>query len=238
MPENGFTNAKALFKTIKEISKLPKTESLPQNIIALGGALKQFGSDAKTFFTEVNNFKAKKLTELWDALGSTGEKVTPKMVNSGAEMMNGLIKGLNSKRSAVLATAKSIAAAAARTINKELDINSPSGVTTDSGQFTGMGLVVGMNKMKGKVTQAAQGLSTAAETAITPSVNQYTPSSSSVSNTNNSNTVNNYSPQFVLNMNGASATESNKRKVKKWVKESIQETFESMGRTNPELCEV
>lgn len=52
-------------------------------------------------------------------------------------------------------------------------------------------------------------------------------------------TVNNtYNPTFVLNMNGASATDTNKRKVKKWITEAITETFDSMGRTNPLLTEV
>ena len=93
--------------------------------------------------------------------------------------------------------------------------------------------------MKLKVTQAAQGISTAASTAIKPEMNTYTPNSSTVNNSNsNSNVTNNFNPQFTLNMNGASATESNKYKVKKWVKESIQEMFESMDRTNPELSEV
>lgn len=238
LPEAGFANAKNLFKTLGSIGKVKNAETLPRNISAIGGALKQFGTDAQTFFEEVTNFKTTKLTELFDALGSAGEKVTPKMINSGVEMMNGLIKGLNSKRSAVLATATSIARAAATAINQALDINSPSGITTESGKDTGMGLVVGMKSMKGKVTEAAQGLSTATATATTPSINKYTPSSSSVSNTNTKNVTNNFNPQFTLNMNGASATQSNKRKVKQWVKESIQETFESMGRTNPELCEV
>ena len=65
---------------------------------------------------------------------------------------------------------------------------------------------------------------------------EYTPENSTT--TNNTVQNNTYSPQFTLNMNGASATDSNKRAVKKWVKECMTEVIESMGRTDPELIEV
>ena len=73
---------------------------------------------------------------------------------------------------------------------------------------------------------------------IQPNVTPYTPESSNISNTNNKNVSNHYNPQFVLNMNGASATDSNKQKVKQWIKESMEEMFASMERTNPQLYEV
>ncbi len=70
-----------------------------------------------------------------------------------------------------------------------------------------------------------------------PTLSSYSPEGNSVVGGNR--TVNNtYNPTFVLNMNGASATETNKRKVKQWVKESITETFDEMGRTNPQVLEV
>ena len=156
----------------------------------------------------------------------------------GANLMKGFVKGISSMGSAVISTAKSIASSAANTIKNALNINSPSKLTFGYGEYTGEGLALGIQKMKGKVTKAAEGLSTSVTASVEPAVNNYTPSSSSVSNTSNSNVTNTFSPQFTLNMNGASATESNKRKVKKWVKESIQETFESMARITPELSEV
>jgi hypothetical protein len=139
---------------------------------------------------------------------------------------------------AVKDAAKNVAKSAGNAIKSFLGINSPAKLTIGYGENTGEGLALGMDKLKRKVTQSAEGLSTQISTNIEPSVNRYTPSGSSVSNTSNRNVTNHFSPQFTLNMNGASATDSNKRKVKQWVKESIQETFESMGRTNPDLCEV
>lgn len=50
--------------------------------------------------------------------------------------------------------------------------------------------------------------------------------------------VSTYSPSFNLTLNGASASDSNERKVKRWVREAIREAMDGMGRTNPELREV
>lgn len=47
-----------------------------------------------------------------------------------------------------------------------------------------------------------------------------------------------YAPQFVLNMNGASATNENKRKVKQWVKESLNEVFNNLASDNSPIMEV
>ena len=159
------------------------------------------------------------------------------LYSSGVNMMRGLITGMNNMRPQVLAVARSIAKQAANTINKELKIHSPSRVTTESGEFTAQGLAVGMQNMKDTVAASAQNISFTAANSIKPELSAYTPSNSAMT-TNTSTSNNTYSPHFTLNLNGASATDSNKRKIQKWVKESIQEAFESMGRIDPELCEV
>lgn len=160
------------------------------------------------------------------------------LLQVGKDIVNGLIKGISSMLGAVKDAAKNVAKGAANAIKGFLGINSPAKLTIGYGQYTGEGLVSGMQDLKGKVGKTAEGLSSTIATKIQPSVQSYTPSGSSVSNTRNSNVTNNFNPQFTLNMNGASATESNKHKVKQWVRESIEEVFESMSRTNPELCEV
>ena len=47
-----------------------------------------------------------------------------------------------------------------------------------------------------------------------------------------------YAPQFTLNINGTSDDRATARKVKRWVQEAIDETFESIERKNPRLQEV
>ena len=153
------------------------------------------------------------------------------LLQIGKDLMQGFIDGIGSMIGSVGKAATNIAKAAGNAIKDFLGISSPAKLTIEQGQYAGEGLALGMENMTGDVKKAAVGLNAP--------IAQYTPSGSGVSTTNNNRSVvNHYSPQFTLNMNGASATESNKRKVKKWVKESMQEVFESMGRTNPELCEV
>lgn len=156
------------------------------------------------------------------------------LIAVGKDLIKGFIKGIGSMLGGVKDAAKGIAKGAANAIKGFLGINSPSKLMIEYGAYTGEGLVEGMDKMKGAVKTAGTGLGAYAASGV----NTYTPSSSGVSSSTSNSTVNNFNPQFVLNMNGASASESNKRKVKKWVKESIKETFDSMGRISPAISEV
>ena len=176
------------------------------------------------------------LPQIKDAILNSLKEID--LLQVGKDLISGFVKGIGSMLGAVKDAAKNVAKSAGNAIKSFLGINSPAKLTIGYGENTGEGLALGMDKLKRKVTQSAEGLSTQISTNVEPSVNRYTPSSSGVSNTSNKNVTNHFSPSFTLNMNGASATDSNKRKVKQWVKESIQETFESMGRTNPDLCEV
>lgn len=75
---------------------------------------------------------------------------------AGINAMSGLISGMNAMRGAVMATAASIANAAADAVNNALKIHSPSRVLADSGKYSGEGLIVGMENMRGAVKAAAQ----------------------------------------------------------------------------------
>ncbi len=68
------------------------------------------------------------------------------------------------------------------------------------------------------------------------SLPQYTPSSS-VTSTSRTET-NNYAPSFSITINGADDPRGIERKVKKWVQEAMNETFESIARKSPRLQEV
>ena len=52
------------------------------------------------------------------------------------------------------------------------------------------------------------------------------------------NEYNEYKPTFVLNMNGASATDDNKRKVKQWIREAMKEMFDDLDRDNAPILEI
>lgn len=75
---------------------------------------------------------------------------------SGTNMMQGLVNGINSMRSQVEAAAKDVAQAAANSVNSALQIHSPSRLMDKSGQYVDEGFAGGMLKNAGKVKTAAQ----------------------------------------------------------------------------------
>jgi hypothetical protein len=76
--------------------------------------------------------------------------------SAGAQMMQGLINGMESMRGAVIATAQSIASAAASAVNGALQIGSPSKLMINTGEFTGEGLAIGLENSTRQIQMAAQ----------------------------------------------------------------------------------
>ena len=186
--------------------------------------------------------EAKPLVE--SSAGKTSEDITTKIDNtnlydSGQNIMSGLNNGMLSMQGNLNTTASNIGTGISSNLNKSLDIHSPSRVTEETGEYTDLGLVKGMEGMSGKVEKAARSVGNTTANNITPYKSRYSPSTGhNTCSANSSNQVNNWSPVFNLTLNGASASDSNERKVKRWVKETIKESMEGMGRTNPRLQEV
>lgn len=160
------------------------------------------------------------------------------LYQSGVNIMRGLNNGLKSMRSTVISTARGIGTDLKGAVNSSLDIHSPSGVMEESGENTGLGLIKGMENLSGKITRTAQGIADRTAVSMSPMRSQYSPESTSSSGTSQTSQVNTWNPVFNLTLNGASASDSNERKVKRWVKEAMKEAMEGMGRTNPRLQEV
>ncbi len=78
------------------------------------------------------------------------------LAQSGTNMMQGLVNGINSMRSQVESAAREVAQAAANSVNSALQIHSPSRLMDKSGQFVDEGFAGGMLKNAGKVKSAAQ----------------------------------------------------------------------------------
>ncbi len=83
-----------------------------------------------------------------------------------------------------------------------------------------------------------RGISLWAQTGEMLGLSSYTPESDSGTYTTNTVENNNYSPQFVLNISGTNDDRSMARKVKRWIQEAIDETFDSFDSKNPKLREV
>ena len=75
---------------------------------------------------------------------------------SGVNMMQGLVRGVTSMQPQVEAAARSVAQAAANSVNSALQIHSPSRLMDKSGQYVDEGFAGGMLKNAGKVKTAAQ----------------------------------------------------------------------------------
>lgn len=78
------------------------------------------------------------------------------LAQSGTNMMQGLVNGINSMRSQVESAARDVAQAAANSVNSALQIHSPSRLMDKSGQFVDEGFAGGMLKNAGIVKSAAQ----------------------------------------------------------------------------------
>lgn len=159
---------------------------------------------------------------------------TSSFYSSGADIMNGLNRGMLSKKSTLISTANSIASAISRTIDKALDINSPSKVMIQKGEYTGGGFAIGMKNSVPDVTAAADQISYAS----IPYASDYSPESSAVYNYGGNSEVTTISPTFNLNVSGSVDDRSTARKVKQLVAEAISEVFESLERKNHVIREV
>lgn len=78
------------------------------------------------------------------------------MSSVGAQMINGMISGLNSRSSALYATVRSIVNQSIATAKKAAAVRSPSRKTTEIFEQVGEGMVVGLENKRKKVAATAQ----------------------------------------------------------------------------------
>ena len=153
--------------------------------------------------------------------------------NAGMQMMNGLIRGMNSRKSAAIATARSIAQAINREYRKVQDIHSPSGEWEKYGAYQIQGDIKGMESQLPKLQATVQDVGYASMP-----FDSYTPESTATYSRSKNAEYNTYAPQFNLTISGTSDDRATERKVKRWIAEAMDEMFDSMSRKNPRLQEV
>lgn len=93
-------------------------------------------------------------TDVAEAGVEGAESTQKQWTAAGKEFSAGIESGIASGRTGVMRTATNLARDAANSIKKELDINSPSRVTTEYGMFTSKGLAVGISKFGYLATRA------------------------------------------------------------------------------------
>ena len=172
------------------------------------------------------------MTQAQNAVQSGAESIKTILQNvnlysAGENIMNGLLRGLQSKKSAITSYARTIANDVSGTINKELVVGSPSKVMYRTGKWTVEGLRLGIKDNLGRAETAANQLADVykAETAVKsyiPITNEAI--STTVSNTNNSRTeTNNISPTFNLTISGSNEDRVMERKVRSWLGEALND---------------
>lgn len=158
---------------------------------------------------------------------------------AGTQAGRGFAQGLASQKPAILAQANDIANSVSGTINTALKIHSPSRVAFESAQFFDMGLVKGLESMRNKVGSAAERVATMMHSSVLNTAGSAIRGTNepirgtaerSLSNGRRQSVTNHFAPSFTLNMNGASATDANQRKVRKWIRDGINDTFNQLSR--------
>nr|DAH88882.1 MAG TPA: minor tail protein [Caudoviricetes sp.] len=98
-------------------------------------------------------------TEYNDKLGNALDSLVDTSYDSGIDTAQGLADGINDNRQAAIDAARDLADAVAAAMNSALDINSPSGVTEETGRDTARGFEVGftdeMADIRGRMAQSS-----------------------------------------------------------------------------------
>lgn len=97
--------------------------------------------------TGMNNRKSTALSTVGSIMTSAKSRAgSVSFVSVGTNMINGIISGLNSRKSSLMSTAQSIASSVSSVIKNALQINSPSRVMMEIGEFTAAGMELGLMK--------------------------------------------------------------------------------------------
>lgn len=211
------------------------TNGIDTSMIASGLAI-EHGMDGLLTSTENGTLELQQLvTNNMDAIQSQVEAVD--LFPTGQNVMEGLKNGILSKKAELINMAKSIANCISGSINTALDIHSPSRVTAESGRFVVLGVVKGIQEQLPVVERESWNLGETLAEQTDSGTKEYTPEGSSYSRTV-SHITNQYDANFNLTIQGSTEDRSIERKVKKWIKEGIDEYFARMRRSNPQVSEV
>jgi phage-related protein len=230
------TNAATFFDTVNGLNTenldsffttVGKAGDLPD---ALSGIDSELGTQMSNMVTTIETGFTNVKTALTSAVNSMVQTCNDKysaFQTAGAYMMSGLKAGMESKLSSLVTAAQSMASKIQKAFDVKMQINSPSKVMFEKGSYVGQGLVKGMESTTPSIQMAAQHMGSASMPFDT-----YSPDAGNVYNNSSSSEQTSVAPVFNLTISGSTDDRSLARRVKQWVSESINETFESMERRN------
>ena len=191
------------------------------------GIVSKVGSFLGNIWTKVTS----KFNEILSWLGNLKDK----FLEVGGNLIKGLLDGITNKMGDLKRKVKEIGDNVLGGVKDFFGIKSPSREFALVGRYNVQGLEKGFEEGLPSLQQTVKGVG---ESTLESYSGGYTPESASVATRGSVSETNHYSPQFNLTINGASDTRDMERKVKQWIKEAMQETFDGFGRRNPRLREV
>ena len=160
------------------IRNLPNTLGVQAAISSITYAVTQMEDVVKSGMDTVAKTASQKMKEFVQAISNGGTQTKTKLSeiktnietafttinlrDTGKNIIQGLIDGIDSKRSAAIAAARDIADAIRDTIDSAMGIASPSKVMMEKGRYITEGLAIGMENRLRDVKRAALSLSSAA----------------------------------------------------------------------------
>lgn len=151
----------------------------------------------------------------------------PRFTESGGNIVTGLISGINNKKPSAINAARSLAEAINREFDKIQDINSPSKVWEEKGQYLIEGLNIGLEKGSESTQKVYK---------RKPILPAYTGENSTV-NKNSTRQNITYSSPINITVNGGGDSRQTARSVKNAVKEGIKEMMSSFEYSNKPVRE-
>ena len=238
------TNAADFFTAVSSYSATTISEfftaigeggALPEKLTGLDGTI---GTTLSTMATNISTNMETIKTTLDTGLNACIATIKLKQTgffNSGVHIMEGLKGGILSMEATVMAAVQRIANNIKTTFDNAQQINSPSKVMFKSATWSGMGIVEGLRSTLPEIEGATRTISD----AMIPYGATYTPESGGSGYYHGGNSeVTNVSPVFNLTISGTQDDRSLARRVKQYVAEAIEETFESLERKSYAIREV
>jgi hypothetical protein len=133
-----------------------------------------------------------------------------------------------------LETVKSMVNSVNTEFDRLQDIHSPSKVWFKKGAYLGEGQVLGMKSTIPKIERTTASMSDASKPLA-----GYTPDNSSVSNNSSSNLQTNHiSPNFTLNIHSNTNNRQLEYQIKRWIRQAMDDSADSLIRRRPRITEV
>lgn len=209
--------------TIIAVTSLAATSILSTVRTTGGAVVVSITSTINRFVSVVTSGMNKAVSAVKSAASSIKSSLQNlNLYSIGSNMMQGLVNGINAKKSVAVGSARAIANAINEEFREIEDINSPSKVWHKYGSYLVEGLSVGVMDTMPK-----------AESSINSLAGVYTPETDESITTTNNSTVsenNTYSPVFKLTISGSNDDRAMERKVKRWIFEALAEADEAMKR--------